>query len=94
MLDKELDLWSYITMKAQEDIIQEFCIKLYDKAPIKFGRYMDWEVYGILWMVQIPYSTAIHYNELRDKYTNSALIVNSNWVLQFWIMKNKRFIKI
>lgn len=81
-------------MMKPENIIQEFCIKLYDKAPIKFGRYMDWEAYWILWMIQIPYSTAINYNELRDKNPNSALIVNSNWMLQYWVIKNKKFIKI
>lgn len=79
---------------SPENEIKEFCIKLYNKEPTKFGRYTDWETYWILQMIQIPYSTVVNYTEFWDKYDDSSLMVNSNWMLQFGRIKRGRFVRI
>lgn len=80
-------------MLSPKNKINEFCMKLYNKECNRFSTYTDWEVYWIIWIINIPYSTVVDYEMNRDKNKYSALKVDWNSTLCYWTQKNWKFYK-
>lgn len=68
-------------------------MKLYNKECNRFSTFADWEVYWIIWIISIPYSTVVDYEMNRDKNKYSALKVDGDSTLWYWIQKNWKFYK-
>ena len=88
-------IWNSKPIRVRfEEKINSFCVEHYGKHCEKFSTYTDWEIYWIIWLVQIPYSTIVCFETYRDKDGNGALKVNSNWTLKYWRVTRDKFVAV